>query len=120
MLLLGPVLYAVCRVPRWILSGLYTVQEGSGLLVARSGPDTWTPAGGLAQALYDFGGWSFLHHMALVFLPLFALIGLAAKLRPRAPVRYPVSSIDTSVRPAIYVQGAAILAATAALYMLFW
>ena len=42
VLLLGPVLYAVCRVPGWVMDA---------------------PEGGVAKLVYDFSTMAFLHHM---------------------------------------------------------
>ncbi len=122
-LLLSPLLYAVCRVPRWVFESVYEVQvrDGVRLLYERRAPDVLAPVGGFRQALFDFNNWAFLHHMGLIFLVLCAIMALVALRRPLpSPVVYPRSRVDVRVRPVIYLQGGAILVATAFLYFLFW
>ncbi len=100
---LGIPLYAVCRVPRWLLD------------------DSAASAGGFTGALYAFSGWSFLHHMGLIFLILAAFMSLVTKLRPLAePRRMPVSGLDVTPHPRQYLLGGGVITATLLLYLLFW
>ncbi len=102
---LGLPLYAICRVPRWILEGSY----GD------------APPGGLLGALYSFGGWSFLHHMGLIFVVLVVVMLLVTKLRPLEAAReMPVSGVDVAPHPRQYLIGGAVIAVTAVLYVVFW
>ena len=100
---LGIPLYAICRVPRWVLG------EGA------------ASAGGLTAALYSFSGWSFLHHMGLVFLLLAAYMVVVTGLRPLGESReMPVSSLDATPHPRQYLLGGLVIAATVLLYIIFW
>ncbi len=114
-LLLGPVLYAVCRVPKWIMDATYEKIESADGTVATSIPD------GLLGTLYAFNSWAFLHHMAVVFMALTIVMVIITCVRPRSePVVYPTSRIDTTVHPQSYLLGSLIIAATVALYIVFW
>jgi SSS family solute:Na+ symporter len=106
---LGVALYALCRVPRWVMRGTLGWES----------PDA-VPAG-LLGALYRFGGWSFLHHMGLVFLVLVLFMLVVTRLRPLPrPRELPVSGLDVRPHPRQYALGALVIAATAVLYVLFW
>ena len=83
--------------------------------VATSIPD------GLLGTLYAFNSWAFLHHMAVVFMALTIVMVIITCVRPRSePVVYPTSRIDTTVHPQSYLLGSLIIAATVALYIVFW
>jgi len=125
-LVLGPILYAVCRVPKWIFESTHEVNlvDGKKTLVrslAGSGVGPpFEPIGGLRQILYDFNNIAFLHHMAMVFLVLVAVMLLLTWRRPRTePVVYPRSTLDVTVRPSSYVLGAGIILLTILLYVVF-
>lgn len=126
-LILGPVLYAICRVPKWIMEAVYNVVklEGGGkqlqqLVVAADGSQSYQPVGGFAQTLFDFNNWAFLHHMAIIFVILAIVMALITAVRPRSrPIEYPRSQIDTTVHPRSYLYGSLIIAATVALYIIF-
>ncbi len=97
---LGVPLYALCRVPRWVMDG---------------------EADGFLGAVYSFSGWSFLHHMGLIFVVLAGFMVAVTKWRPLAePKEMPVSRIDVSPHPRQYALGGAVIAMTAALYVIFW
>ncbi len=114
-LLLGPVLYAVCRVPKWIMDATCDqIESADGTLV------TQVPASFL-QWLYTFNSWAFLHHMAVVFIVLAIVMVLITLACPcTRPIEYPTSRIDTTVHPQSYVLGSLIIAATVALYIILW
>jgi SSS family solute:Na+ symporter len=98
---LGVPIYALCRVPRWIMGE--------------------TPPEGFWGAVYAFSGWSFLHHMGLVFVLLALFMVVVTRWRPLAePKRMPVSGIDVSPHPRQYLFGGAVILVTVALYLLFW
>jgi SSS family solute:Na+ symporter len=100
---LGVPLYALCRVPRWVMDG----SDG--------------PPEGLWGALYSLGGWSFLHHMGLVFVALAIFMLVVTKLRPMSqPKQMPVSRIDVEPHPKQYLLGGVVILITVALYVLFW
>jgi len=100
---LGIPLYALCRVPRWVMD----VGDG--------------PPEGFWGALYSFGGWSFLHHMGLVFAVLAIFMLVVTRLRPMAQAKpMPVSRLDVSPHPRQYVFGGAVILVTVVLYVLFW
>jgi len=116
-LLLGPVLYAICRVPKWIIGANYTTEDGTGDVLNTAGE----PVGGLVQLMYSFGSWAFLHHMGLIFLVLAGVMLVITAARPRSePVVYPTSDLDTTVHPRSYIYGSVIIAMTVALYIIFW
>ncbi|PIE24156.1 MAG: solute:sodium symporter family transporter [Planctomycetota bacterium] len=123
VLLLGPLLYAICRVPKWVLDGQgYKIlaDESGSRVVQQLGTEQVTVEGPLAW-VYSFNNLAFLHHMALVFLVLAAVMLLATKLKPLAqPVSYPNSGLDVRVPMSSYVLGSLIIAATVLLYVLFW
>jgi SSS family solute:Na+ symporter len=97
---LGIPLYAICRVPRWLMDG---------------------EPQGLAGALYSFSGWSFLHHMGLIFLILVSFMLVVTRLAPLAePREMPVSRIDVTPHPRQYAIGGLVIAATSMLYVWFW
>jgi SSS family solute:Na+ symporter len=97
-LLLGPPLYGFCRF----------------------GTRLW-PADAAPAWVQSFNSWAFLHHMGLVFVVLAVFMLLVTWLRPlRKPVEMPVSKIDVTVHPQAYLYGTLIIAATAALYVIFW
>ncbi len=114
-LLLGPVLYAVCRVPKWIMDATYENTVSDDGTVVNSIPD------GVMGTLYAFNSWAFLHHMAVVFIALAIVMVIITLTRPRSqPIEYPTSRIDTTVHPQSYLIGSLIIAATVALYIVFW
>ena len=116
-LLLGPVLYAICRVPKWVIVNRYVVDEEN-LVRATAGGE---PVGGLEQWFHDFGSWSFLHHMGLIFVVLAIIMLLITWRRPRLePITYPRSEIDTTVPKYSYALGTGVILLTIALYVIFW
>jgi SSS family solute:Na+ symporter len=117
---LGLPLYALCRVPKWILDGVY-VWDTRYLTTLGDGSTKVIPPEGFWGAVYSFNSWSFLHHMGLVFLVLTAFMLVVTRLRPLAqPRTMPVSAIDVSPHPRQYALGAAVIAMTLALYVTFW
>jgi len=113
-LLLGPVLYAICRVPKWIMDSACAIEQPDGSTVVRI-PE------GVLGVLYNFSGWAFLHHMGLVFAVLAVIMVLITLARPRtSPIEYPTSRLDTTVHPKSYLLGTLIVVATVALYIIFW
>ena len=102
---MGVPLYALCRVPKWVM-------DGRGAQV---------PQDGFWGAVYAFNSWSFLHHMGLVFLILAAYMAWMTRRRPLAePRTMPVSQISVEPHPRQYVFGGVIIAMTVALYLMFW
>ena len=81
-LILGPILYALVRVPGWVIKAQYTD--------AASG--TVTPPEGILSAVYSFSTLAFLHHMAIIFIILRMSPWLQAPnpCRPRSPCRSPM------------------------------
>jgi SSS family solute:Na+ symporter len=100
---LGIPLYAICRMPRWILD------------------QSAASAGGVTGALYSFSGWSFLHHMGLIFVILAVFMLVVTKIKPlEHPKEMPTSRIDVSPHPKQYLFGGLIIATTVLLYIVFW
>ncbi|HOH29127.1 MAG TPA: hypothetical protein PLC40_05600, partial [Candidatus Hydrogenedentes bacterium] len=110
-LLLGPVLYALVRVPGWIIKAQY--------LDAATG--TVSPPEGFLSAIYTFSTLAFLHHMAIIFLILFAYVAVVAKTRPMAAVVImPKSDVDVTPDPKVYWLGAGVILATVVLYIIWF
>lgn len=129
-LLLGPVLYGLVRVPKWIMEGVYgfkrVVLEDSTWQVQRvlenaDGSRSTEIVGGAAAVAFKFLSWTFLHHMLLVFALIIIVMTWITVARPRtAPIEYPTSNLDVTVAKSSYVCGSLIIAATVALYIVFW
>jgi SSS family solute:Na+ symporter len=117
---LGPPLYALCRVPKWIMDGAYD-WDVRYLTTLADGTSRVAPPEGFWGSVYAFNSWSFLHHMALVFLALAVLMVVITRLRPLAEERVlPVSSLDVTPYRFQYLAGGAVIAATVVLYIIFW
>jgi len=116
VLILGPILYAFARVPKWIFQSIYKVEGGTLFL-----RDSHDPVGGFQQVLFDFNNIAFLHHMAMIFIVLMLImIWLNHRSPLPQPVTYPQSDLDVRTHPSTYVYGTLIILATIALYILFW
>ncbi len=101
VLILGPILYGCVRVPGWFM---------------KANP----PSEGVLYYVNQFSTLAFLHHMAIIFLVLFAFFAVVAKLRPMAaPVTMPKSDLDVTPDPKVRVLGWAVIAATVALYVIW-
>jgi SSS family solute:Na+ symporter len=129
-LLLGPVLYALVRVPKWIMEGVYgfkrlILEDGSWqiqqVLENADGSTVTQNVAGTAAVAFKFLSWPFLHHMMLVFGLLVIVMTLITLARPRTrPIEYPRSQLDVKVHPQSYILGSLVIAATVALYIIFW
>ncbi|HNQ21914.1 MAG TPA: solute:sodium symporter family transporter [Phycisphaerae bacterium] len=123
-LILGPILYACSRVPKWIMEGVYQfkLESGDGTTgVVRTLQDGTTQAvEGFAALYYRFCALAFLHHMAIVFIILVIVMVVLTAWRPRRePITYPTSRLDTHVPRSTYVLGVLICLLTVALYIIF-
>jgi len=114
-LILGPLLYALFRVPGWVMSGLgFGMEDGA---VVRN----TEAVSGAAEMLFRFFTMPYLHHMFITFLVLAALMGIITWRSPLSePRTMPVSNIDVQPHPLRYVYGGLVLAAVLALYIIFW
>ncbi|NLO31997.1 MAG: solute:sodium symporter family transporter [Candidatus Hydrogenedentes bacterium] len=109
-LILGPLLYALVRVPGWIIKAVYVDAEGI----------VQPPAGAL-NLVYRFSDLAFLHHMAIIFLILFAFVALVSLLKPMAaPVTMPKSEVDVTPDPKVYWLGSGVILATIILYYIWY
>jgi SSS family solute:Na+ symporter len=106
-MILGLILYAVFRIPGWIL-------------------DAGVKAGNVAEGTFWHWVWrfstiAFLHHMGIIFVIL-ALVMIAITLcRPLLePRTMPVSEVDVQPHKHQYLIGGITIAATAVLYIIFW
>ncbi|MFA7691404.1 MAG: solute:sodium symporter family transporter [Candidatus Hydrogenedentales bacterium] len=109
-LILGPLLYALVRVPGWIIKAVYVDAEGI----------VQPPAGAL-NLIYRFSDLAFLHHMAIIFLILFAFVALVSLLKPMAaPVTMPKSEVDVTPDPKVYWLGSGVILATIILYYIWY
>jgi solute:Na+ symporter, SSS family len=112
-LILSPVLYALCRAPGWVIGYHY--------LSNHPGETVVVPPEGLVGWAYRFSTITFLHHMAMIFIVLAVVMIAITHYRPlKSPVVMPVSKLDVTVHPRIYLYGILIIAATATLYLRFW
>ena len=115
-LLLGPVLYAICRVPGWLWDYSYRKQN----------PDFTggeiPPPEGIIGVWVQFSKWAFLHHMMIIFLILAVVMVLIRYQKPLSePVTMPVNEgFDTAIHKMVYVWGGLIIALTILLYIIFW
>ncbi|UCC29155.1 MAG: solute:sodium symporter family transporter [Phycisphaerales bacterium] len=124
-LVLCPVLYGCARIPKWIMESktfnfqLRTAEEATD--VVRELPDGSTQVvEGFAAQYYQFCSMAFLHHMAIVFVILVAVMIIMTLTSPRTePITYPTSKIDTHVPVSSYLLGTLVVAATVALYVIF-
>jgi SSS family solute:Na+ symporter len=124
-LILGPILYAASRIPKWIMEGVYgfgqeTLQDGTTRVISTLGDGSTQVVGGFAALYYQFCAMAFLHHMMIVFLILAAYMAIVTWLNPLTqPVKMPTSQLDTTIHPRMYVLGCIIIAVTVALYVIF-
>lgn len=122
-LVLGPILYAATRIPKWTLEAQgYTMvraEDGSKAVavVAEGGSEVVT---GFVASYYEFCSRAFLDHMAIVFSILIVVMAIMTMVKPRLePVVYPTSNIDVTVPKSSYVYGTLIILATIGLYVMF-
>jgi solute:Na+ symporter, SSS family len=123
-LVLGPILYALSRIPKWIMEGAYHFaieSTGAETKVVRSLEGGGTEiVGGFAGTYYRFCSMAFLHHMAIIFIVLvIVMTAMTIRHGRTTPIVYPTSNIDTRVPISSYVMGTAICVATVALYVVF-
>ncbi|MDY0170901.1 MAG: solute:sodium symporter family transporter [Thermoguttaceae bacterium] len=120
-LLLSPVLYALSRIPGWVLRADYEWRETAEGVWQVTHTATGQAAGGLTALLFSYSTMAFLHHMGIIFLVLAAMMLIVTKFRPlEAPATYPRSNLDTTPHPLAYVYGTGIIAVTILLYIVFW
>ncbi len=120
VLLLGPVLYAASRIPKWIMEAKGYALGGEGRVVQTVGGGDPQVVEGFSALYYKFCAMAFLHHMAIVFLILAAVMVVITQLSPMdRPVTMPTSKLDTQVHPRSYLYGGIIIAVTVALYVIF-
>jgi SSS family solute:Na+ symporter len=106
-LITGAALYALFRIPGWVMENAYK----SGDIVERTFP--WY--------IYKFSTIAFLHHMAIIFIILAVLMVVITKYRPNLQASaMPVSSVDVKPYKHRFTVGWLIIAATAILYIIFW
>lgn len=104
-LVVGPLLYLISRSPTWIWSKAEAAQlEG------------WR------AALYSYASMSFLYHMFVLFIVLVAAMLMVERRRPRPEpfIAEDRSSVDLAPFRHVGALGAALIGATAALYVAFW
>jgi SSS family solute:Na+ symporter len=117
---LGLPIYAICRMPKWIMDGIYDWNTRY-LTTLADGTQKVVPPDGFWGAVYSFNSWSFLHHMGLIFVILAAFMLVMTRLRPlEQPRQMPVSRIDVTPHPRQYLLGGVVIAMTVILYILFW
>ncbi len=120
-LLLGPVLYAISRVPGWIMEDRFEWKTNADGVEQLFHTGTEAVAGRLASVVFTYSKMAFLHHMGIIFLVLAAFMLVVTRFAPLTkPVVYPQSKIDTTVHPFAYVIGTAIVILTIILYVIFY
>lgn len=106
-MLLGAVLYALFRVPGWVLEA--PVEAGK------------IAEGTFLYRVHQFSTMAFLHHMGIIFLILAGVMMLVTLVKPLTQPRVmPVSDIDVKPMRFQYLIGGITIAVTAVLYILFW
>jgi len=106
-MILGLMLYALFRVPGWVLES--SVKTGE------------VAEGTLLHYVYQFSTIAFLHHMGIIFLILAVVMVVITLFRPlKEPRTMPVSEINVSPYRYRYLVGGITIAATAVLYIIFW
>ncbi|MBN1591230.1 MAG: solute:sodium symporter family transporter [Pirellulales bacterium] len=110
-LLLNPLLYGLCRAPKWIWDAQHP----------GAGSEAVVPPDGILGGVYQFSSWAFLHHVGLVFVVLAVFMLVVTRVRPLAkPVSMPTSEVDTTIHPQVYLLGSLVIVATTVLYVIFW
>jgi len=106
-MILGTGLYAIFRVPGWVLEA--PVEAGK------------VTEGSVLHWIYRFSTMAFLHHMGIIFVILAGVMLLITSSKPLLePRTMPVSEIDIKPHKHQYLIGGIIIAATAVLYIIFW
>lgn len=106
-LVLGVILYAVFRVPGWVLE-----------VPIKTGDIT---EGSFAHNIYKFSTISFLHHMGIIFLILSAIMIIVTFVSPLKEEKVmPVSNIDIEPYKHRWVLGLVTIFVTIILYIIFW
>ena len=106
-MILGLMLYALFRVPGWVLES--SVKTGE------------VAEGTLLHYVYQFSTIAFLHHMGIIFLILAVVMVVITLFRPlKEPRTMPVSEINVSPYRYRYLVGGITIAATVVLYIIFW
>lgn len=103
----GMVLYALFRVPGWVLKA--PVEAGE------------IAEGTFWHTIYRFSTMAFLHHMGIIFLILAAIMLIITWRKPlMVPRTMPVSELDVTPHKHKYLIGGITIAATVVLYIIFW
>jgi len=127
-LIVGPILYAISRVPGWFMESKSETAAGFFRAADRTlmervvvdGQMTERAAEGLGANAYAFSTLPFLHHMAMIFAVLFVMMGVLAAAKPLpAPRTLPTSDLNVEPWRFRYVAGGAIVLAVAGLYVVF-
>jgi SSS family solute:Na+ symporter len=106
-MILGMILYALFRVPGWVLKA--PVEAGR------------IAEGTFWHTVYRFSTMAFLHHMAIIFLILAAIMLIITWRKPLlVPKTMPVSELDVQPHKHKYLLGGITIAATVVLYIIFW
>jgi len=106
-LILGVILYALFRIPGWIMKSSFE----AGTIIEKSAK--WY--------VYKFSTIAFLHHMAIIFIILAIVMILIGILKPLSVVKtFPTSRINVEPYRHRYAVGIIIILATVALYIIFW
>jgi len=106
-MVLGLALYAIFRIPGWVLES--SVKAGE------------IADGTLLHYVYQFSTIAFLHHMGIIFVILAVVMLFITWRKPLLkPRTMPVSDLDVRPHKYQYVFGGITIAATVVLYILFW
>lgn len=139
-LLIGPLIYAVFRVPGWIMKGLmgFETRTTDGVehivrviekadtemvngVVQTITPEQTEAVTGVAASFFRFTQMPYLQHMSFTLIILFVIMLVMSLAKPmREKVTMPTSNIDLTPHPLRYVYGGLILLVTVVLYIIFW
>ncbi len=119
-LIIGPAIYAICRVPGWIMSAMgFGYGENGG--VVRVVGDAPQAVEGFAALVFRFTQMPYLHHMFLTLVIVVIVMTILTARNPLSePRTMPVSDVNVEPHPRQYLYGGLILAAVVALYIIFW
>ena len=113
VMLTGIGLYAIFRIPGWVLTSRLQSFQTAGSEI--SPPEGWL------GAVYQFSTITFLHHMFIIFWVLAIIFVIISKRQPLSEaVEMPRSSINIEPHPREKLYGGIIIALTTLCFVIFW
>jgi len=106
-LILGAVLYALFRIPGWVLKAAFETDQ-----IAEN-TFSWH--------IYKFSTIAFLHHMGIIFIILAIVMIVITMIKPLTqPKQMPTANIDIQPYKHRWLLGGITISATVMLYIIFW